>query len=183
MKSPDNATVGHTQTQTSFAASSHRGVQWTSNIPQSSSSSALATQCSTSDLPRRSSQSYSDELYTKYSLPLARRSSSRMSLLPSSTSDSTQSLAPLSPTSTSSCSRRRREVNLAKLGAEGRLFVATPSRGGSSTGLLSQCLSKPLSRHPSEESSIPSDMSGSLAPSSRPAVQSMFCLHLLECFV
>lgn len=169
-KSSDNPTVGCVKTQTSFAASSHRGVQWTSTIPQSSSSSALAAECSTSNLPHRSSQSYSEELYTKYSLPLARRSESRMSLARPSMSYSAQSLAPLSPTSTSSCSRRRRELPLLKPGAEGRLLVPD---------VMSQRLGKPLSRHPSEisEDSLLSDsMSTSLTPSSRPVAQSTFCL-------
>lgn len=171
-KSSDNAAAGSEKPQTSFAASSHCGVQWTSTIPQSSSSSALALQSSPSDLPRRSSQSYSDELYTKYSLPLARRSESRMSLVRSSASYSSQSLAPPSSTSTSS-SRRRREVNLVKSGAEGRLLVPDfkVSRGTSSTGLSSQ---RHLSRHTSEisEDSILNDCkSESLASSSRPTTQ------------
>lgn len=175
-KSSDNATVGSEKPQTSFAASSHRGVQWTSTIPQSSSSSALAVS-SPSDLPRRSSQSYSDELYTKYSLPLARRSESRMSFVRPSASYSSQSLAPLSSTSTSS-SRRRREVALVKPGAEGRLLVPDfkLSRGASSSGLSSQ---RHLSRHTSEisEDSILNDCkSESLASPSRPTTQSMFRL-------
>ncbi|KAG0701394.1 hypothetical protein DFH29DRAFT_1000250 [Suillus ampliporus] len=170
----DNANAGSDKVQTSFAASSHRGVQWTSTLPQSNSSSALATQCPPFNLPPRSSQSYSEELYTKYSLPLSRRSESRMILFPPPSS-SAQS-PPLSPTSTSSSSRRRREVPLLKRGAEGRLLVpdVVLTRNNSSMGLLSQRLSKPLSRHPSEisEDSILSDStSESLAPTSRPAQQ------------
>ncbi|KAG1751217.1 hypothetical protein EDB19DRAFT_2004802 [Suillus lakei] len=169
----DNASVGSEKVQTSFAASSHRGVQWTSTLSQSNSSSALATQCPTSNPPPRSSQSYSEELYTKYSLPLSRRSESRMSLFPHSASSSTQS-PPLSPTSTSSSSRRRREVPLLKRGAEGRLLVpdVVLTRNNSSMGLLSQ--RKPLNRYPSEvsEDSILSDTtSDSLGPLSRPAPQ------------
>jgi len=175
--SSDNPAAGCAKIQTSFAASSHRAVQWTSTIPQSSSSSALAAQSSTSNLPQRSSQSYSEELYTKYSLPLSRRSESRMSLFPPSISYSAQSPAPLSPTSTSSYSRRRREVPLVKPGAEGRLLVPDVklSRGGSSMGLSSQRLYKPLSRRTSEisECSILSDSkSESLSLSSRPTTQS-----------
>jgi hypothetical protein len=168
-KCPDNATAGCEKPQTSFAASSHRAVQWTATIPQSSSSSALAQQSPTSNLPQRSSQSYNEELYAKYSLPLTRRSESRMSL------------APLSPTSTSSCSRRRREVPLVKPGAEGRLLVpnVTLSRGGSSTGLSSQRLYNPLSRRPSEDSVLSDCKSDSLAFSSRPSTQSVFRLRLL----
>lgn len=174
-KSSDNATVGSDKPQTSFAASSHRGVQWTSTNPQSSSSSALAIQSSPSDLPCRSSQSYSDELYTKYSLPLARRSESRMSLARPSTSYSSPSLSPFSSTSTSS-SRRRREVTLVKPGAEGRLLVPDLklSRGASSTGLSSQ---RRLSRHTSDisEDSILNDCKSELlASSSRPTTQSTF---------
>ncbi|KAG1745938.1 uncharacterized protein EDB91DRAFT_1080180 [Suillus paluster] len=173
-KRSDNASVGSDKAQTSFAASSHRGVQWTATLPHSNSSSALATQCPTPNLPPRSSQSYSDELYTKYSLPLSRRSESRMILFPPA-SCSTQT-PPLSPTSTSSSSRRRREVPLLKRGAEGRLLVpdVVLTRNNSSMGSLSQRLSKPLSRHPSEasEDSILSDSaSESLGPSSRPAPQ------------
>lgn len=172
----DNASGGSEKAQTSFAASSHRGVQWTSALSQSNSSSALAAQCPTSNIPPpRSSQSYSEELYTKYSLPLSRRSESRMSLFPHSPSSSAQS-PPLSPTSTSSSCRRRREVPLLKRGAEGRLLVpdVVLTRNNSSMGLLSQRLAKPLKRHPSEvsEDSILSDTtSDSLGPSSRPAPQ------------
>ncbi|KAG1885062.1 hypothetical protein F4604DRAFT_149514 [Suillus subluteus] len=171
-----NASVGSEKAQTSFAASSHRGVQWTSTLSQSNSSSALAAQCPASNLPPpRSSQSYSEELYTKYSLPLSRRSESRMSLFPHSASSSAQS-PPLSPTSTSSSCRRRREVPLLKRGAEGRLLVPDVilTRNNSSMGLLSQRLAKPLRRHPSEvsEDSILSDTtSESLGTSSRPGPQ------------
>ncbi|KAG1770882.1 hypothetical protein EV702DRAFT_1202209 [Suillus placidus] len=174
-KRSDNASVGSEKAQTSFAASSHRGVQWTSTLSQSNSSSALAAQCPTSNLPPRSSQSYSEELYTKYSLPLSRRSESRMSLFPNSASSSAQS-PPLSPTSTSSSCRRRRDHPLLKRGVEGRLLVpdAILTRNNSSMGLLSQRLAKPLRRHPSEvsEDSISSGTtSESLGPSSRPAPQ------------
>jgi hypothetical protein len=179
-KRSDNASGGSEKAQTSFAASSHRGVQWTSALSQSNSSSALAAQCTASNLPPpRSSQSYSEELYTKYSLPLSRRSESRMSLFPHSASPSAQS-PPLSPTSTSSSYRRRREVPLLMRGAEGRLLVPDVlTRNNSSMGLLSQRLAKPLRRHTSEvsEDSILSDTtSESLSPSSRPAPQSMFYL-------
>lgn len=174
-KHSDTASVGSQKPQTSFAASSHRGVQWTSTLSQSNSSSALAAQCPTSNLPPRSSQSYSEELYTKYSLPLSRRSESRMSLFPHSASSSAQS-PPLSPTSTSSSGRRRREVPLLKRGAEGRLLVPDVilTRNNSSMGPLSQRLAKPLKRHPSEvsEDSILSDTtSESLGSSSRLAPQ------------
>ncbi|KAG2071363.1 hypothetical protein BDR04DRAFT_511940 [Suillus decipiens] len=174
-KPSDNASVGSGKVQTSFAASSHRGVQWTSTLSQSNSSSALVAQCPTSNLPPRSSQSYNEELYTKYSLPLSRRSESRMSLFPHSASSSAQS-PPLSPTSTSSSSRRRREVPLLKRGAEGRLLVPDVilTRNNSSMGLLSQRLAKPLRRHPSEvsEDSIVSDTTSEpLTPSSRPVPQ------------
>lgn len=175
-KRPDNASVGSEKAQTSFAASSHRGVNWTSTLSQSNSSSALAPPRPASNLPPpRSSQSYSDELYTKYSLPLSRRSESRMSLFRPSTSSSTHS-PPLSPTSTSSSSRRRREQPLIKRGAEGRLLVpeVVLTRNNSSMGLLSQQFSKPMDRHPSEasEDSISSDCtSESLGPANRPAPQ------------
>ncbi|KAG2037835.1 hypothetical protein BDR03DRAFT_1091640 [Suillus americanus] len=175
-KRSDNASVGSEKVQTSFAASSHRGVQWTSTLSQSNSSSALAAQCPTSNLPPpRSSQSYSEELYAKYSLPLTRRSESRMSLFPHSASSSARS-PPLSPTSTSSSCRRRREVPLLKRGAEGRLLVPDVilTRNNSSMGLLSQRLAKPLKRHPSEASqdSILTDTtSESLGTPSRPVPQ------------
>ncbi|KAG1838951.1 hypothetical protein C8R48DRAFT_93803 [Suillus tomentosus] len=172
----DDASGGSEKAQTSFIAMSHRGVQWTSSLSQSNSSSALATQCPTSNLPPpQSSQSYSEELYTKYSLPLSRRSESRMSLFPHSASSSAQSPL-LSPTSTSSSFRRRREVPLLKRGAEGRLLVpdVVLTRNNLSMGLLSQCLAKPLTRHLSKvgEDSILSDTtSESLSPSSWPAPQ------------
>ncbi|KAG2155967.1 uncharacterized protein EDB93DRAFT_1101727 [Suillus bovinus] len=175
-KHSDTASVGSQKVQTSFAASSHRGVQWTSTLSQSNSSSALAAQCPPSNLPPpRSSQSYSEELYAKYSLPLSRRSESRMSLFPHSASSSAHS-PPLSPTSTSSSGRRRREVPLLKRGAEGRLLVPDVilTRNNSSMGTLSQRPAKPLRRHPSEVSgdSILSDTtSESLDSSSRPAPQ------------
>ncbi|KAG2029083.1 hypothetical protein BDR03DRAFT_881871 [Suillus americanus] len=168
----DDASGGSEKAQTSFAATSYRGVQSTSSLSQSNSSSALATQCPTSNLPPPwSSQSYSEELYTKYSLPLSRRSESRMSLFPHSASFSAQSPL-LSPTSTSSSYRRRREVPLLKRGAEGRLLVPDVmlTRNNSSMGVLSQ----PLTQHLSEvgEDSILSDTtSESLSPSSRPAPQ------------
>ncbi|KAG2028664.1 hypothetical protein BDR03DRAFT_1019502 [Suillus americanus] len=118
----DNASGGSEKAQTSFAATSRRRVRWTSALSQSNSSSALAAQCPTFSLPPRSGQSYSEELYTKYSLPLSRRSESRMSLFPHSASSSGQSPL-LSSTSTSSSCRHHHEVPLLKRGAEGRLLV------------------------------------------------------------
>ncbi|KAG1785458.1 uncharacterized protein HD556DRAFT_1458489 [Suillus plorans] len=158
----DNASGGSEKAQTSFAATSRRRVQWTSALSQSNSSSALAAQCPTSSLPPpQSGQSDSEELYTKYSLPLSRRHELHMSLFPHSASSSAQS-PPLSSTSTSLSCRRRREVPLLKRGAEGRLLVPDVR------------LAKPLRRHPSKVSqdSILSDTtSESLSPSSRPAPQ------------
>ncbi|KAG2336281.1 hypothetical protein BDR05DRAFT_1015112 [Suillus weaverae] len=108
-----DASGGSEKAQTSFIAKSHRGVQWTSSLSQSNSSCALAAQCTTSNPPPpHSSQSYSEELYNKHLLPLSRRSESRMSLFPHSTSSSAQSplLSPTSTSTSSSC-RRRREVH------------------------------------------------------------------------
>ncbi|KIJ64634.1 hypothetical protein HYDPIDRAFT_175559 [Hydnomerulius pinastri MD-312] len=146
------ATIG-TESKPSFAASSHRGVQWSSsNLATSSSSSSLPAHFAPSRPPPCSSQSYTDELYAKYSLPLSRRSESRSTLFPPSTSYSSQSLPPLSPSSTSS-SRRRRETPLMKAGAEGRLLVpnvALRAQSPSSQSLSSGSLCSPLSRYPSE---------------------------------
>ncbi|KAF9221647.1 hypothetical protein BS17DRAFT_710807 [Gyrodon lividus] len=178
--SPRSDTVAPTgiETKASFAASSNRGVQWTSgNLATSSSSSSLPVHSASSRPLPRSSQSYTDELYAKYSLPLSRRSESRTTLFPPSTSYSTQSLPPLSPTSTSS--RRRRETPLVKAGAEGRLLVpdvTLRAHSASSQSLSSASLCSPLSRYPSEisEDSMWSEQrsgSESIPPSSRPEVQ------------
>ncbi|KIJ17772.1 hypothetical protein PAXINDRAFT_9714 [Paxillus involutus ATCC 200175] len=178
--SPRSDTVAKTgiETKASFAASSSRGVQWTSsNLTTPSSSSSVPVPAASSHPLPRSSQSYTDELYAKYSLPLSRRSESRTTVFPPSTSYSTQSLPPLSPTSTSS--RRRRETPLVKARAEGRLLVpdvtprahSVPSQSASSASLCS-----PLSRYPSEisEDSMWNERRSSsepLPPSSRPQAQ------------
>ncbi|KAH7912556.1 hypothetical protein BJ138DRAFT_1004241 [Hygrophoropsis aurantiaca] len=141
-------------TQSSFAASSNRGVPSTLNdASKSSSSSSLPIQQKSSRPPPRSSQSYTDDLYAKYTLSFSRRSESRTTLFPPASSASTQSLPPLSPTSTTS-SRRCREVSLLKPGAEGRLLVPDVKLrrpvGGSAISLSSSSVCSPLSRYPSE---------------------------------
>ncbi|KIK95158.1 hypothetical protein PAXRUDRAFT_827273 [Paxillus rubicundulus Ve08.2h10] len=178
--SPRSDTVAATgiETKPSFAASSSRGVQWTSSdlTTPGPSSSVPAPAASSQPLPRlsRSSQSYTDELYAKYSLPLSRRSESRTAVFPPSTSYFTQSLPPLSPTSTSS--RRRRETPLVKARAEGRLLVpdVTPrAHSVSSQSPSPASLCSPLTRYPSEDSMWSEQRSGSepLPPSSRPQAQ------------
>ncbi|KAG6332814.1 hypothetical protein ID866_6278 [Astraeus odoratus] len=174
---PTSVTGVGTEAKASFAASSHRGVQWTSSAVESSGSSSSLPTIQPAVRPlTRSSQSYNDELYAKYSLPLSRRSESRTTLFPPSTSYSSQSLPPLSPTSTSS--RRRRENPLLKAGAEGRLLVpnvALRAHSSSSQSVSSASLCSPLSRYPSElsEDSMWTDQrssSDSLPPASQPPV-------------
>ncbi|KAH7921766.1 hypothetical protein BV22DRAFT_1018699 [Leucogyrophana mollusca] len=175
----DNAGVAPT-TQKSFAASSHRGVPSTLNdLSKSNSSCSLPVQQNASRALPRSSQSYTDDLYAKYTLSFSRRSESRSTLFPPSSSVSTQSLPPLSPTSTTS-SRCRREVSLLKPGAEGRLLVPDVKlrrpHGGSTMSLSSSSVCSPLSRYPSEisEDSMWSEQrdstSESLSVPPRPAV-------------
>ncbi|KAF8442960.1 hypothetical protein L210DRAFT_960769 [Boletus edulis BED1] len=163
-RSDSVATVGMAS-KSSFAATSSRGVQWTSNDLATSSSSSFPAQP-----PSRSSQSYTDELYAKYSLPLSRRCESRSTLFPHS-----QSTPPLSPTSTSS--RRRRETPLVKAGAEGRLLVPNVTmraHNASSQSLSTASLCSPLSRYPSaisEDSMFDEQHSTSPSTASRPQVQ------------
>ncbi|KAL4080658.1 hypothetical protein J3A83DRAFT_4184655 [Scleroderma citrinum] len=169
-------TVG-TEQKASFAASSHRGVQWTStgNCMSGSSSSLPSNQSSDRPLPR-SSQSYTDELYTKYNLPLARRSESRTTLFPPSSSYSSSSLPHLSSSSTST-TRRRRENPVIKASAEGRLLVpkvTLRAHSSSSQSVSSASLCSPLSRDTSElsEDSMSSDQrsSSDSAPNLQPPV-------------
>lgn len=169
-RSDSVATVG-VPSKSSFAATSSRGVQWTSNDLATSSSPPFPAQSRSSQPLPRSTQSYTDELYAKYSLPLSRRCESRSALFPSTA----QSTPPLSPASTSS--RRRRENPLVKPGAEGRLLVpnvtmrahSASSQSVSSTGLCS-----PLSRYPSaiSEDSMWNEQHNTSALS-RPQVQGM----------
>ncbi|KAH7885293.1 hypothetical protein F5I97DRAFT_1368381 [Phlebopus sp. FC_14] len=171
-RSDSVVTVG-IESKASFAASSHRGVQWTaSNTAKSNSSSSLPAHHTASVPPPRSTQSYTDELYAKYYLPLSRRSESRTTLFPPSASSASQSLSPLSPTSTSS--RRRREVPLVKAGAEGRLLVpnVTLRAHSASSQSLSTGLCSPLSRYPSEISEDSMLSEGSEAAAPRPQVRS-----------
>ena len=169
--------------KSSFAATSSRGVQWTSSdLAASTSSSSFPAQSQSSQLLPRSSQSYTDELYAKYSLPLSRRCESRSALFPPTASSTASSVPLLSPTSTAS--RRRRETPLVKAGAEGRLLVpnvtmrahSVPSQSVSSASLCS-----PLSRYPSEisEDSMWNEQRGTPASaSSRPQVQGMLQIPL-----
>lgn len=163
-RSDSVATVGMAS-KSSFAATSSRGVQWTASDLAASSPSSFPTQPQSSH-PPRSSQSYTDELYAKYYLPLSRRCESRSTLhMPHST--------PMSPASTSS--RRRRETPLVKAGAEGRLLVpnvAMRAHSGSSQSLSSS----PLSRYPSaisEDSMLNEQHISSVSASSPPQVQGM----------
>ncbi|KAH0832024.1 hypothetical protein J3R83DRAFT_12929 [Lanmaoa asiatica] len=174
-RSDSVATVGMAS-KTSFAATSSRGVQWTSSdLATSSSSSSFPAQSRSSQHLPRSSQSYTDELYAKYSLPLSRRCESRSTLFAPNASYSAHAIPPLSPTSTSS--RRRRETPLVKAGAEGRLLVpnvATRAHSVSSQSRSSASLCSPLSRHPSEisEDSMWNEQRSTPASvSSRPQVQ------------
>ena len=178
-RSSSVTTVG-TDQKPSFAASSHRGVQWTSTDGTPGSSSSLpSTQCSPSRTIPRSSQSYEDELYSKYYLPLARRSESRTTLFPPSSSYSTSSMPPRSPSSTST-TRRRRENPVIKASAEGRLLVpkvTMRAHSSSSQSVSSASLCSPLSRSDLSEDSMSSDQrssSDSAAPSSRQPVSCMF---------
>ncbi|KAF9241199.1 hypothetical protein BU15DRAFT_61145 [Melanogaster broomeanus] len=174
--SPRSDTVAATgiETKASFTASSNSGVQWTSSNIPSSSGSLPVHSVSPRPLPR-STQSYTDELYAKYSLPLSRRSASRTTLFPPATSCSAQSLPPLSPSSTSS--RRRRETPLEKASAKGRLLVPDMVLRAHSASSQSLSSASPLSRYPSEisEDSMWSEQRGGsdalLASSSRPQVQ------------
>ncbi|KAI9573634.1 hypothetical protein HD554DRAFT_2013125 [Boletus coccyginus] len=168
-RSDSVATVG--VPSKSFAATSSRGVHWTSNDLVTSSSPPLPAQPRSSQPLPRSTQSYTDELYAKYSLPLSRRSESRSALFPSTA----QSTPPLSPASTSS--RRRRETPLVKPGAEGRLLVPNVTmraHSASSQSISSASLCSPLSRYPSaisEDSMWNEQHNTSASASSRPQVQ------------
>lgn len=182
---PSSITTVGTEQKPSFAASSHRGVQWTlTNGSPGSPSSLPATQCSNHSIPR-SSQSYQDELYAKYYLPFTRRSESRTTLFPSSTSHSSSSIAPVAPSSTST-TRRRRENPVIKASAEGRLLVpkvTLRAHSSSSQSVSSASLCSPLSRDTSElsEDSMSSDQrssSDSARDHSRPPVSGMFCIAL-----
>ncbi|KAF8555723.1 hypothetical protein OG21DRAFT_1521572 [Imleria badia] len=140
-RSDSVATVGMAS-KTSFAATSSSGVQWTSSDLATSSSSSFPAQPQSL---HRSSQSYTDELYAKYYLPLSRRCESRSTLFPHMPHST-----PMSSASTSS--RRRRETPLVKAGAEGRLLVPNVTmraHSGSSQSLSSTSLRSPLSRYPS----------------------------------
>lgn len=176
-RSDSVVTVGMAS-KTSFTATSSRGVQWTSSdLATSSSSSSFPAQSRSSQPLPRSSQSYTDELYAKYSLPLSRRCESRSTLFPPNASYTAQSVPPLSPASTSS--RRRRETPLVKAGAKGRLLVpnvAMRAPSVSSQSVSSASLCSPLSRHPSEiseDSMWNEQRSTSASVSSRPQVQGM----------
>lgn len=176
-RSDSLATVGM-GSKTSFTATSSRGVQWTaSDLATSSSSFSFPAQSRSSQPLPRSSQSYTDELYAKYSLPLSRRSESRSTLFPPNASYAAQSVPPLSPASTSS--RRRRETPLVKPGAEGRLLVPNVTmraHSASSQSVSSASLCSPLSRYPSEiseDSMWNEQRSTSASASSRPQVQGM----------
>jgi hypothetical protein len=167
----DSMTTVGMPNKSSFAATSSRGVQWTtSDLTTSSSSSSFSTQPRSSEPLPRSSQSYTDELYAKYSLPLSRRSESRSALFPPMAQST-----PLSPGSTSS--RRRRETPLVKAGAEGRLLVpnvAMRAHSASSQSVSSASLSSPLSRYPSaiSEGSMWNERHNTSATAaSRPQVQ------------
>lgn len=158
--------------KSSFAATSSRGVQWTSSDHAASTSASFSAEPRSSQPPSCSSQSYTDELYAKYSLPLSRRCESRSTLFPH-----TLSTPPRSPTSTSS--RRRRETPLVKAGAEGRLLVPNVTMRAhsvSSQSLSTTSLCSPLSRHPSaisEDSILNEQQNTSTSASSRPQVQGM----------
>ncbi|KAI6099551.1 hypothetical protein EDD16DRAFT_1717823 [Pisolithus croceorrhizus] len=155
------------ETKPSFAASSHRGVQWsTSNLDMCKSSSSLP----------RSSRSEADQLDVK-ALPLSRCPESRTSSFSPSTSCPSQSLPPLSPsstTSTSTSTRRRRDNLLAKAG--GRLLVpnvTVPPHHSASSQSVSSCISSPLSRYPSEvseDSMLNEERSSSDSAPSQPSV-------------
>ena len=102
--------------------------------------------------PPRPVSSSTNELYAKFSEQFARRSESRAALFPHSSSS--QSLPPLSPTSTTS-SRHRKEVPILKPGAEGRLLVPDVklrARTASSYSVSSRSTRSPLARQPSESS-------------------------------
>lgn len=170
---PSSITTVGTEQKPSFAASSHRGVQWTlTNGSPGSPSSLPATQCSNHSIPR-SSQSYQDELYAKYYLPFTRRSESRTTLFPPSTFHSSSSIAPVAPSSTST--RRRRENPVIKASAEGRLLVPKVTLRAHSSSGQSVSSASPLSRDTSElsEDSMSSDQrssSDSARDHSRPPV-------------
>lgn len=182
-RSDSVATVGM-PSKSSFTATSSRGVQWTSNdLATSTSSSSFPAQSRSSQPLSTSSQSYTDELYAKYSLPLSRRCESRSTLFPPNASHTAQSIPPSSPASTSS--RRRRETPLVKAGAEGRLLVPNVTMRAHSTSsqsVSSASLCSPLSRYPSEisEGSMWNEQRSTLASApSRPQVQGMLQLPLL----
>ena len=175
-RSDSVATVGM-PSKSSFTATSSRGVQWTtSDLATSSSSSSFPAQPRSSEPLPRSSQSYTDELYAKYNLPLTRRSESRSALFPPMAQST-----PLSAASTSS--RRRREIPLLKAGAEGRLLVPNVTmraHSASSQSASSASLCSPLSRYPSaiSEDNMWNEQHSASA-SSRPQVQGMLRIPLL----
>ncbi|KAI6147093.1 hypothetical protein BKA82DRAFT_809051 [Pisolithus tinctorius] len=159
---PSSITTPGLEARPSFAASSHRGVQWSSSNPDICKSP--------SSLPR-SSRSEADQLDVKAILPLSRRPDSRTSFTPS-TSCPSESVPPLSPTSTTS-SRRRRDNLLAKAG--GRLLVpnVTVPPHSSSSQSVSSCISSPFSRYPSEvseDSMLNEERSSSGSAPSQPSV-------------
>lgn len=132
--------------KTSFAASSHRGVQWTS----SNSSSSLPTYSSSDHPLPRSSQSYTEKLYEKYQ-PGSSRCGTATTNINTSASTTTSSTPPLAPFSLTTRTSRRRENPLAKV--EGRLLVphgALGKHSSSSQSVSSAGLSSPLSRYPSQ---------------------------------
>lgn len=156
---PSSIVAPGLETKSSFAASSHRGVQWSSSKSSSSS------------LPR-SSRSEADQLDVKV-LPLSRCPESHTSSFTPSTSCPSQSLPPVSPTSSTS-TRRRRDNLLAKAG--GRLLVpnvTVPPHHSASSQSVSSCISSPLSRYPSEvseDSMLNEERSSSDSVPSQPSV-------------
>ncbi|KAI6118306.1 hypothetical protein F5141DRAFT_1264290 [Pisolithus sp. B1] len=132
------------------------------------SSSIVAPGLETKPCPVAASN---DQLNVKV-LPLSRCPESRTSSFTPSTSCPSQSLPPLSPSSTTS-TRRRRDNLLAKVG--GRLLIPniTVPPHHSSSQSVSSCISNPLSRYPSEvskDSMLNEERSSSDSVPSQPSV-------------
>jgi hypothetical protein len=177
----------------SFVASPHRSSGVYSTIGENNTPTASMHSSDSSHLSASARANTSDDLYSKFALAFSRRSDSRSSL--SGSAPQAQSF----PTST-----RRREQNILKPGAEGKLLVpdvklkassasSYHSNDGASvsswrSGSARSYMRSPLSRHGSEVSvesgsdstdALPdhTDLPCSLPTAKRPTVESALSSH------
>lgn len=177
----------------SFVASPHRSTGVYSTIGDNNTPTASVHSPSSSRLSAAARANTSDDLSSKFALAFSRRSDSRTSL--SGSAPQAQSF----PSST-----RRRDQNILKPGAEGKLLVPDVKLKASSTssyhsndgasvsswrsGSARSHMRSPLSRHGSEVSvesgsdstdalPDPDDLPCSLPSAKRPTVESMLTLH------